>query len=296
MRLVRGSITILLLALNTLLLGTPILLGGVVRLLTPEGPRRRRVILYIAGLAETWVANNDRILDAMVDTAWDIAGVDNLRYDGHYLITSNHLSWVDIIVLFRAFHRKAAIPRFFLKQQLIWMPIVGQACWALEFPFMRRHTAEYLEKHPEKRGEDLETTRKACRRYRNFPVAVLNFLEGTRFTKAKHHEQQSPYRHLLRPRIGGTSFVLASLGDQLDAIYDVTVVYPPNNVMTLGRFVSGRAPKIIIDARRIDVPPQFFDPAVTRPGPERDALKAWIEQVWMEKDALMTRLLATTST
>ena len=299
--MIRGAITILLVALNSAFLGTCIALLGIVKfaiqVTAPRSRARTRVILMLAWMGTRWVAANNRIFDRMLPTKWEVLGVgDDVRPDGHYLIISNHLSWVDIFAIQRAFHGRAAFIRFFLKQQLIWAPIVGQACWALEFPFMRRHTAEYLEKHPEKRGEDLETTRKACRRYRNFPVAVLNFLEGTRFTKAKHHEQQSPYRHLLRPRIGGTSFVLASLGDQLDAIYDVTVVYPPNNVMTLGRFVSGRAPKIIIDARRIDVPPQFFDPAVTRPGPERDALKAWIEQVWMEKDALMTRLLATTST
>ena len=294
MRLVRGSITILLLALNTLLLGTPILLGGVVRLLTPEGPRRRRVILYIAGLAETWVANNDRILDAMVDTAWDIAGVDNLRYDGHYLITSNHLSWVDIIVLFRAFHRKAAIPRFFLKQQLIWMPIVGQACWALEFPFMKRYSPEYLAKHPEKRGTDLETTRRACQRYRNVPVAVINFMEGTRFTREKHEEQESPYRHLLRPRTGGIGFVLASLGDQLDGLFDVTIAYPGGRV-TFWDLVSNQMPKIVVRARRIDIPPELIDPAVTEPGPARDRLKSWLEAMWRDKDRLLDSLLATPS-
>lgn len=294
MRLVRGSITILLLALNTILLGTPILLGGVVRLLTPDGPRRRRVILFIAGLAETWVANNDRILDAMVDTEWDIAGVDDLRYDGHYLITSNHLSWVDIIVLFRAFHRKAAIPRFFLKQELIWMPIVGQACWALEFPFMKRYSPEYLAKHPEKRGTDLETTRRACQRYRNVPVAVINFMEGTRFTREKHEEQESPYRHLLRPRTGGIGFVLASLGDQLDGLFDVTIAYPGGRV-TFWDLVSNRMPRIVVRARRIDIPPELIDPAVTEPGPARDRLKSWLEAMWRDKDRLLDSLLATPS-
>jgi predicted protein tyrosine phosphatase len=290
MRLVRGSITTLLLALNTLLLGTPILLGGVVRLMTPGAERRRRVILFIAGLAETWVANNDRILDAMVDTKWDVAGIDDLRYEGHYLITSNHLSWVDIIVLFRAFHRRAAIPRFFLKQELIWMPIVGQACWALEFPFMKRYSAEYLARHPEKRGTDLETTRRACQRYRNVPVAVINFMEGTRFTRRKHEEQESPYRHLLRPRTGGIGFVLASLGDQLDGLFDVTLAYPDGRV-TFWDLVSNRIPRIVVRARRIDIPPELIDPAVTEPGPARDRLKSWLEAMWRDKDRLLDSLL-----
>jgi len=291
MRLVRGVTTSLFLVLNTILLGTPIFLGGFVRLLTPEGPRRRRVILFIARLAESWVANNDRILDAMLTTEWDIEGVDNVRPEGHYLITSNHVSWVDIIVLFRAFHRRAAIPRFFLKQQLIWLPIIGQACWALEFPFMKRYSQEYLERHPEKRGTDLATTRRACQRYRRVPVAIINFMEGTRFTAAKHAEQDSPYRHLLRPRTGGIGFVLASLGDQLDGLFDVTIAYPGGRV-TFWDLVTNRLPKIVVRARRIDIPPGLMDSAVTEPGPSRDRLKAWLEELWREKDRLLDSLLS----
>jgi len=154
-----------------------------------------------------------------------------------------------------------------------------------------RYTPEYLEKHPEKRGTDLATTRKACQRYRNFPVAILNFLEGTRITRAKHAGQQSPFRHLLPPRIGGISFVLAALGDQLDAMYDVTLAYPPDDEVTMWQFVSGRIPKIIIQARRIEPSPHFFDAAVTQQGPTREELKVWIDGLWREKDEELDRLL-----
>jgi 1-acyl-sn-glycerol-3-phosphate acyltransferase len=295
--MIRGTITLVLLFLNAAFWGGCIVLLGIVKfaihITAPRSRARTRVILMLAWLGTRWVAGNNQIFDLMLPTQWEIQGVgDDVRPDGHYLIVSNHLSWVDIFALLRAFHGRAPFIRFFLKRQLFWAPIVGQACWALEFPFMRRYTPEYLEKHPEKRGTDLATTRKACQRYRNFPVAILNFVEGTRFTKAKHAEQQSPYRHLLRPRIGGISFVLAALGDQLDAMYDVTLAYPPDNDVTMGRFLCGRIPKIIIHARRVSPPRQFFDASVTRPGPEREELKAWIEGLWGEKDELLTELLS----
>ena len=294
--MIRGAITILLLGLNGAFWGMSIALIGILKfaihVTAPRSRARTRVILLLAWLATLWVAGNDVIFDLMLPTKWEIHGIgEDVKPDGHYLIVANHLSWVDIFALYRAFHGRAAFIRFFLKRQLFWSPIVGQACWALEFPFMRRYTPEYLEKHPEKRGSDLMTTRKACQRYRNFPVAILNFLEGTRFTKSKQGEQQSPYRHLLAPRIGGLSFVLAALGDQLDAMYDVTLAYPPDNNITLGRFVCGHVPTIIIQARRLNPPSRFFDPAVTTPGPERDELKVWMEDLWREKDELLTRLL-----
>jgi 1-acyl-sn-glycerol-3-phosphate acyltransferase len=294
--MIRGAATIFLLALNAAFWGTCISLLGVVKfaiqITAPRSRARTRVILMLAWLGTRWAAGNDRIFDLTLPTRWTISGIgDEVNPGGHYLIISNHVSWVDIFALFRAFHGRAAFIRFFLKSQLFWAPIVGQACWALEFPFMRRYTPEYLERHPEKRGADLATTRKACQRYRNFPVAILNFLEGTRFTHAKRDEQQSPYRHLLRPRIGGISFVLAALGDQLDAIYDVTLAYPPEGEVTMWQFVSGRVPKIIIQARRRDPPKEFFDAAVTRPGPVREDLKAWVDRLWSENDEVLDRLL-----
>lgn len=213
--MIRVAALALLLPLNLFVWATPIFFGGIVKLLT-FGEPRRRLILLMTSLAERWVGINNRIFDAILDVEWDIQGVDDLRRDGHYLVVSNHASWVDIFALFRAFHLKAPLMRFFAKRLVFWFPGVGQAAWALEFPFMRRYTPEYLARHPEKRGRDLETTRIACQRYRTIPVSILNFIEGTRFTRAKAAEQGSPYRHLLRPRVGGIGFVLASLGDQLD--------------------------------------------------------------------------------
>jgi len=281
--MIRGAITLLLMTVNAVFWGSLIAILGIVKFAiqftAPRSRARTRVILILASMGSHWVGGNDRIFDAMLPTQWQIEGIgDDVSPDGHYLIVANHVSWVDIFALQRAFRGRTAFIRFFLKRQLFWVPIVGQACWALEFPFMRRYTAEYLAKHPEKRGTDLATTRKACQRYRNFPVAILNFLEGTRFSNAKHAEQQSPYRHLLRPRIGGISFVLDALGDQLDAMYDVTLAYPPGNDITLGRFLTGRVPKIIVHARRLSIP-ESID-------------KTWLDAMWKEKDALLSQLLS----
>jgi 1-acyl-sn-glycerol-3-phosphate acyltransferase len=284
--LIRGFVTVLLVALNSVVWGVPIVIVGLVKLLAPGAAARRKIRLFLSELGDRWNAGNNRIFDRAIDTEWDITGVEGLREDGRYLILSNHVSWLDIFVVFRAFHRRVAFIRFFLKHELIWYPIVGQACWAMDFPFMRRYTAEYLARHPEKRGGDLEATKRTCRRYRRIPVAILNFLEGTRFTAEKHADQESPYKHLLRPRVGGTAFVLASLGEHLDAIVDVTIAYPRQDV-TLWEFVTNRIDRIVVRARVLDVPPQFLTDAITEPGPDRDAFRGWIDELWKEKDAFL---------
>jgi len=287
--LIRSLLIILLLPLNLILWGVPVMLLGIVKLLLPGGEPRRKLRLLLSELGDRWAGGNDLIFDLLLDTKWDISGVDGLRPDGHYLIVSNHVSWLDIFVLQHAFHRRVAFMRFFIKQQLIWFPILGQACWAMDFPFMRRYTPEYLERHPEKRGKDLETTRRTCRRYRRIPMAILNFIEGTRFTRAKQVEEKSPYRNLLRPRVGGIAFVLASLGEQLEGVVDVTISYPRPDV-TVWEFLTNRVGRIVVRARLIEVPAQFVTEPITEPGPAREAFKIWIESLWREKDELLDQL------
>lgn len=282
--MLRGAVVLLLLLLNTLFWGGLVLILGFPKLFMPRGELRRRWILALAWLGERWAGINGRIQDLLLPVEWDVEGLDVDDPGGHYLIVSNHVSWVDIFAIFRVFHRRAAFVRFFMKSQLMWFPIAGQACAALEFPFMRRYSPDELARHPEKRGRDLVMARRMCRRYRRVPVAVAIFLEGTRFTREKQEDQESPYRHLLRPRSGAIGFALAALGDQLDAVLDVTLAYPEGET-TMWDFVTGRLRRVAVRVRRLDVPPEFL----TEGGGDRETLKEWIDGVWREKDVLLDR-------
>jgi 1-acyl-sn-glycerol-3-phosphate acyltransferase len=293
-RVLRGATVLVLMILNLVWwAGIVFFSVAFVKLLvSPLPDLRRRALLALAWVADHWTAGNAAICRLMLDTQWEVHGLGDLRTDGTYLIISNHLSWIDILALFLVFHGKAPFIRFFMKHQLLWMPIIGQACWAFEFPFMKRYSAEYLQKHPEKRGRDLATTRKACERYRNLPVTMLNFVEGTRFSREKQADQESPYRHLLRPRMGGIAYVLASLGDQLGEIIDVTLAYPgPGLDIELWDLISNQLPRVVVHARRLELPAEFCTPAVLEPGEVRERFKAWMHEVWREKDELLEKIL-----
>lgn len=287
--MLRGLAVAVLLALNLLFWGTLVILCALPRLVT-TGSVRRRIVLTAVRLAERWVRGNDAVFDLVLDTKWDIEVPASLRREGRYLIVCNHLSWVDVFALFRAFSGRIQFLRFFLKRVLIWFPVAGQACWALDFPFMRRYTKEYLARYPEKRGLDLETTRVACSRFESIPVTIVNFVEGTRFTPAKHAAQGAAYRHLLRPRVGGVAFVLAAMAGRLDGVIDVTLGYPGGDT-TMLEFATNRLERISVRARLLEVPPDCVDPAIVDPGPARERIRAWIEQIWREKDALLDRLV-----
>ncbi len=288
LRIVLASV----LALTNLTLhAVPLLLLALPKLLLPLPAARRRLSRALVGIGESWIAVNSRLLALFTPTRFELHGLEGLRYEGWYLVLSNHQSWVDIPVLQLVLNRRVPFLKFFLKQQLIWVPVLGLAWWALDFPFMRRYPRALLERRPELRGRDMAATRRACARFRDHPVSVMNFVEGTRFSPAKHAAQQSPYRYLLKPRAGGVGFVLDAMGDVLRSALDVTIVYP-HGQPTLADLVAGRVPRVVVSVTERPLPPDLLarggadDPAL------RQRRQTWINALWAEKDALIARLAA----
>jgi 1-acyl-sn-glycerol-3-phosphate acyltransferase len=193
-------------------------------------------------------------------------------------------------VLQKVFNRRIPFLRFFLKSQLIWVPLLGPAWWALDFPFMKRYSRETLAKHPELQGKDREATRRACEKFRHMPVSVMNFAEGTRFTPEKHAAQSSPYRHLLRPKAGGLAFVLDAMGDALHAIVDVTIVYP-NGSGTMMDLIAGRIRDIRVHVRELPIDDSLRG-NYEEDAAFRDRFQSWVNVLWNEKDAQIERMRA----
>ena len=286
-----GLIASALMLLNILLWVPILLLVSFVKLLLPFKPVRLVIDPLLLRIAEAWIAGNSSWMRLTQRMDWEVAGVDALNPRQWYLVVCNHQSWVDILVLQHVLNRRIPLLKFFLKKELIWVPIMGLAWWALEFPFMRRHSEAYLQQHPEARGKDAATTRAACEKYALVPTSVMNFLEGTRFTPAKQARQQSPYKHLLKPKAGGLTLALGAMGEKFGAVLDVTIAYP-DGAPNFWQFLQGHMPRVIVQARTLAVPQL---PVQGTPNPEqalRELGQNWVNQVWREKDALLESLLA----
>lgn len=286
----RATIAIGLLIVN-ILFWVPILLAfALLRLLLPFKAVRLLVDPITLVVAESWISCNSGWMRLTQKLDWDVQGVEGLDPKSWYLVNSNHQSWVDIFVLQHLLNRKIPLLKFFIKQELIWVPIMGLAWWALDFPFMRRHSEEYLRKHPEMRGKDQETTRKACEKFALIPTSVMNFLEGTRFTQAKHAKQQSPYRYLLKPKAGGIALALDALGAKFDSILDVTIVYP-QGIPTFMDFMAGRVERVIVRVRKVPVPRHLVGGDYGQDPEFRKAFAEWVQLLWQQKDAQIEALL-----
>ena len=286
---IRGVIASLLLAINTIVCCTPLFIVAIFKLCLPFPAAQRVTDELMRRIHEAWVGNNNRWMDLLRKTHWHIKGLEGLDYEHSYLVTSNHQSWVDIMVLQYVLNKRIRPLKFFLKQELIWVPVIGLAWWALGFPFMKRYSKAYLAKHPEKKGADLATTRKTCAKFKNQSVGIFNFVEGTRFTEAKHAQQNSPFRYLLKPKAGGIAFVLDAMGEQLKSIVNVTIHYPGGRP-GYWDLLCGNVKDVVVVFEELQIPEEFLGKNYDQDPEYRLAFQSWINQLWEDKDRLLEQL------
>jgi 1-acyl-sn-glycerol-3-phosphate acyltransferase len=211
---------------------------------------------------------------------------EKLSKEKWYLIIANHISYLDIALLIRFCAEHTSPPKFFLKKELIWLPFVGIAAWALDMPFMRRYSQAFIEKNPHLKGKDIETTRQSCAKFIDSPTSVINFVEGTRFTPSKAQERQSPFAHLLRPKAGGIAFTLASMGEQFSNVLDVTIAYPENSGHPMMDMLSGEMSHIVIDVSVLPVSEEIIGDYFENPS-FRENFQVWLNKLWESKDERM---------
>jgi 1-acyl-sn-glycerol-3-phosphate acyltransferase len=283
LRNVRGVIVFGGLTLNTFFWFAPIFVLAIFKLLLPIAVVRAALTRVLMRLGENWISVNRLILIGGGSFNWVATGADKLNKDGWYLVVANHQTWVDIVVLQTAFNRRIPFLKFFIKQELIWFPVLGVAWWALDMPFMKRYSPSYLAKHPEKKGKDLEATKKACEKFRSTPTSVINFIEGTRFTEQKRDARQSPYRNLLAPRSGGIAVALESMGELFDALVDVTIVYP-DGVPKFWGLCCGDMVRVIADVQVRLIDDQMKEGDYQNNREFRKEMHQWLAGIWEEKD------------
>lgn len=285
-----GIFTVILLALNTLLTFIPVLFVGVIKLI-PNTQNKNRCNRILSSLCSYWIDFNAFFIQYTCNIKWDIKSDVNFDKNQWYLVISNHQSWLDIVVLQKMLHKKIPELKFFVKDQLKWVPVLGFTWWIFDHPFMKRYSKEYLIKNPQKKGLDLLATKKSCEKFKNMPVAIMNFIEGTRLTKEKHAKQSSPYQHLLKPKAGGAAYVLHSLGDKIHSLLDVTITYPEPD-SSLWDYVCGRIKTIRIYTREIKIPKEFLAMNYFDDPETKVKFQHWLNEKWAEKDLICAKELA----
>jgi len=284
-----GLLVLFLLALNTVLTAIVLFPLALIKFIIPLPWWRLITGRILIRVANNWVFFNSAFVHFFYPIEWKITGVEKLKKKDWYLIVSNHQSWVDILIIQKVLHGKIPYIKFFLKKELIWVPIMGLAWWALDFPFMKRFTKEEIEKNPELKGKDIEITRKACEKFKSDYVAVMTFPEGTRITRDKHEKQNSPYRHLLKPKAGGLFFTISAMGDKFHRLLNITIVYP-DGAGSMWDFLCGRIKKIDVFVETLPIPDQFSNADIENRKLQSE-FNNWLNSMWEKKDKLIEKNL-----
>ena len=288
----KGCIAFLGYVVNTIFWTIPIVLISFIKLI-PISPLRTATSYVLDFCASAWISVNGVIERCLHPVKIELSGDTDFSTKEWYMVIANHQSWVDILILQRVFNRKIPFLKFFLKQELIFVPILGLAWWALDFPFMRRYSTAQLRKNPKLKGKDIEITRKACAKFKAKPVSVMNFVEGTRFSKTKHQKQNSPFQHLLKPKAGGMAFALSAMGEQIHKLVDVSIYYP-DTVPTYWDYLTGKMPRVKVHIRVSDIDPAMRGDYMN----DRDfkiSFQEQLNQIWLAKDQVLSQLASQTN-
>lgn len=235
-----------------------------------------------------WIANNAFLMRLTNRIDWDIQG-DITKITGSCIIISNHLSWTDIVMLGHIYKGKIPITKFFLKHSLIYIPIIGLVCYAIGMPFLRRYSREQLLRNPKLKSKDLNTTRKACLSLLEQPSSLINFVEGTRYTKEKAQAQKSPYRNLMPPKAASLAVALGLIGRDIDCLYNTTILYPHTKGNVFLALLCGRLKKVVARVEKIELNDDWVgDYLNDKQFKHRFTLN--LRQLWQRKDELLTQI------
>lgn len=281
-------ITVPLFFLITSVIGTSIFLLGVVKFLLPITPITIVLNFFINGLWRAWALFNLIAINLTNPVDWQIDSPDKFDKKSWYLLICNHISWVDIMVLTQVALNTLPSPKFFLKNELKRAPFVGMAAWAMDMPFMKRYSRAYLEKHPDKKGQDIESTRRSCEKFKNIPTTIINFVEGTRFTPEKQQKADAGFNNLLPPKAGGIAFTLAAMGHLFSGVINVTLNYPDNKTPTKD-ILFGKLQRVQVQIELLEVSEALVGDYFNDES-HKSRFQQWLNDLWVEKDKLLTRL------
>ena len=153
-----------------------------------------------------------------------------------------------------------------MKEELVWVPIIGWICLSLNFPRLKRG------KKSGDRKSDFSIIEKTSKSHGN-DGALLVFPEGTRFTNTKRLDQKSPYKNLLKPRAGGLNVIKNNM-DPNTPLVDITIDYGDSRP-NIWKCLHGNPAKIKITVAHFKLA-------------ELSSTEDWLNNRWYEKDKILT--------
>ncbi len=280
----KAPLAFLLFSCNLALWGTLVTLIGIAKLLSPSATARAFWSKPAHWCYRGWSRYNKLLMELFNKVEWQVSGVAELKKDSWYLLISNHKSWLDIPVLSQFALNRIPEPKFFLKEELKWVPFIGSGSWALDMPFMKRYSQAQVAKNPELKGKDIETTRASCEKFKNTPTTIINFVEGSPVLLQKNISKNAAHSGIYcRPKPVVLPLLWPVWGQQFHSVLDITILYPDNPGHVALDMLCGRLKRVVVLVEILPVDNEiigdyFNDEAF------RVTFQNWLNQRWLKKD------------
>ena len=211
--------------------------------------------------------------------------------DQSYLMVLNHRSQADILVAMAFFYDKTPNMKFFMKQSLLYFPVLGQVTYLINCPFVKKMTLKQVRANPSLVAKQREKIKTQCRALVQQSVTLGIFSEGTRFTAQKHAMQSDKtLKHLLVPQPAGLALALEACSPQVRQLLDVTLVYGHGDV-SLWRLLSGQISQVSVSADTHDLHGCQLVGDYTGDRKFRQHFTAWLKALWYKKDQWIDQVL-----
>jgi 1-acyl-sn-glycerol-3-phosphate acyltransferase len=208
-----------------------------------------------------WIS---RVLGIELELEDDLQVLAGLAPTESPVVICNHQSWFDIFLLQTLISGRGPILKFLIKVELLWVPVPGWVCLALNFPRLKRKG------DAESRSKDLRSVESASLRLGTEPGGLLVFPEGTRFSQEKRDRSNSEHQHLLQPKSGGFTVIQRSMPEDT-SVLDISIRYNRGD-MNCWRCMSGAVDRIFVKVESFQM---------------RDIQDAteWLNRRWAVKDS-----------
>ena len=281
-----GIISSTILIVNTLILAILMIPLGIIKFLIPIKSLRASFTKIIIKIGEIWISVNSLWVIKLHKPNLEIHGQENLDGNSWFLSTSNHQSAADIFIVQFITNRKIPMLKFFIKYELIYVPVIGICWWALDMPFLKRYTQEQIKRNPKLEGRDYKKMKKSLEHYSLHPVSIFSYAEGTRFSKEKHINQNSKFSHLLKPKEGGLAIALSNV-NKIKELIDITIIYDSDN-LGFWNYLCGNIKNIKIFISKTKIPSKYLIDTLITNNELRSDFKLWLYDRWAEKDVLIS--------
>ena len=246
--------------------------------------RQNKVNIYINKVTKSlyflWININELLITRLLRIQIDIPQINQMSENNWYILTSNHQSFFDIILVQIFCKRHKLYNKFFMKESLIYLPFIGISCWGLDFVFIKRFSKKDLKRNPEKIAKQHNYILQKCELYKTYPCTIVNFIEGTRYTKNK--AAKSSYKNILGPQPMGLSLLMTTMQPKIKQVLDISIVYPDRVDNFFDLFFQSNH-KILLSCNIIDVDHSHAGDYRNDKN-YRASFNKWLKEIWRSKD------------